>query len=114
MDPNRKVMISDSTTGPHSSYYPSPYPSYHDNSTVPSTSTAPENLVSPSKSTKTAVDQQQSLLEKRKFACSFEGCNKSFNRRDYLERHAANHLPVKPFLCRPCNRHFARGDLYEK
>jgi hypothetical protein len=26
----------------------------------------------------------------RKFACSYQGCTKSFNRKDYLERHAAN------------------------
>lgn len=51
--------------------------------------------------------------EPRRFVCTFDGCNKSFNRRDYLERHAANHLPVKPFYCEPCHRYFARGDLYE-
>ena len=48
-----------------------------------------------------------------KFECTFDGCKKSFNRRDYLERHAANHLPVKPFVCEPCSRSFARSDLYE-
>jgi hypothetical protein len=48
-----------------------------------------------------------------KFECTYKGCTKSFNRRDYLERHAANHLPVKPFMCGPCNRSFARSDLYE-
>ncbi|KAA8902057.1 hypothetical protein TRICI_005945 [Trichomonascus ciferrii] len=48
-----------------------------------------------------------------KFECTYKGCTKSFNRRDYLERHAANHLPVKPFTCGPCNRSFARSDLYE-
>lgn len=26
----------------------------------------------------------------RPFACPHEGCTKAFNRRDYLERHAAN------------------------
>lgn len=48
-----------------------------------------------------------------KFECTYKGCKKSFNRRDYLERHAANHLAVKPFMCGPCNRSFARSDLYE-
>ncbi|CAN6643855.1 hypothetical protein TRVA0_020S00936 [Trichomonascus vanleenenianus] len=48
-----------------------------------------------------------------KYTCSYKGCTKSFNRRDYLERHAANHLPVKPFVCEPCNRQFARSDLFE-
>lgn len=48
-----------------------------------------------------------------KFVCDYEGCTKSFNRRDYLERHAANHMVVKPYICGPCNRSFARSDLYE-
>lgn len=26
----------------------------------------------------------------RQYVCTFEGCSKAFNRRDYLERHAAN------------------------
>lgn len=49
----------------------------------------------------------------KKFYCEFAGCEKSFNRRDYLERHAVNHLAVKPFYCRQCKRHFSRKDLYD-
>lgn len=36
-----------------------------------------------------------------------------FNRKDYLERHAANHLFVKPFVCKLCDRQFSRKDLYD-
>lgn len=49
----------------------------------------------------------------KQFRCSFPGCDKVFNRRDYLERHAANHLSVKPFVCVLCSRHFSRKDLYD-
>lgn len=59
------------------------------------------------------MPDMSSTKERRRFVCAHEGCNKSFNRRDYLERHAANHLPVKPYYCEPCYRCFARGDLYE-
>lgn len=48
-----------------------------------------------------------------KFVCQHEGCGKAFNRRDYLDRHAANHLEVKPYHCATCDRFFARHDLYE-
>jgi len=49
----------------------------------------------------------------KQFVCSHPGCSKTFNRRDYLERHATNHLKVKPFVCVQCNRHFSRKDLYD-
>lgn len=49
----------------------------------------------------------------KKFSCEFPGCDKSFNRRDYLERHAVNHLSVKPFVCEQCKRQFSRKDLYD-
>lgn len=49
----------------------------------------------------------------KKFYCEFPGCDKAFNRRDYLERHAVNHLAIKPFFCRQCKRHFSRKDLYD-
>lgn len=48
-----------------------------------------------------------------KFVCEHEGCGKAFNRRDYLDRHAANHLEVKPYHCATCDRYFARHDLYD-
>lgn len=52
-------------------------------------------------------------LRALRFKCEHPGCGKMFNRRDYLERHAANHLDVKPFVCRICDRSFSRKDLYD-
>lgn len=49
----------------------------------------------------------------KQFRCTHPGCEKVFNRKDYLERHAANHLFVKPFVCKLCNRQFSRRDLYD-
>lgn len=42
--------------------------------------------------------QQQQPKQERQYACTFEGCTKSFNRRDYLERHAANRKFIIKFL----------------
>lgn len=53
------------------------------------------------------------FTEHKQFRCSHPGCDKVFNRRDYLERHATNHLSVKPFVCVQCDRHFSRKDLYD-
>lgn len=50
----------------------------------------------------------------RRFVCQTEGCGKSFNRRDYLFRHEANHSDVKPFSCAQCQLGFSRKDILEK
>lgn len=57
-----------------------------------------------------AVVQKQD----RKFACTHPGCGKTFNRKDYLARHSANHLEVRPYQCPICPSQFARQDLLEK
>uniref|UniRef100_A0A060T5A4 ARAD1C10472p n=1 Tax=Blastobotrys adeninivorans TaxID=409370 RepID=A0A060T5A4_BLAAD len=55
-----------------------------------------------------------SVSATKKFKCDHPGCTKSFNRRDYLLRHAANHLEVLPYQCPQCPLRFARADLLEK
>ncbi|KAK9476225.1 fungal-specific transcription factor domain-containing protein [Lipomyces japonicus] len=50
----------------------------------------------------------------KKFKCLHPGCGKTFNRKDYLARHSANHLEVRPFQCPICSLHFARQDLLDK
>ncbi|KAK9449731.1 fungal-specific transcription factor domain-containing protein [Limtongia smithiae] len=50
----------------------------------------------------------------KKFKCLHPGCGKTFNRKDYLARHAANHLEVRPYQCPICPSQFARQDLLEK
>ncbi|KAK9372201.1 fungal-specific transcription factor domain-containing protein [Lipomyces chichibuensis] len=66
------------------------------------------------------VDNDESALGdtvksiSKKFKCLHQGCGKMFNRKDYLARHAVNHLPVRPYQCPICPSQFARQDLLEK
>lgn len=48
------------------------------------------------------------------FRCQTAGCGKTFTRKDYLERHNANHNTVKPFTCVQCQILFSRKDILEK
>ncbi|KAG5361555.1 hypothetical protein CJU90_2943 [Yarrowia sp. C11] len=54
------------------------------------------------------------MSDDRKFKCKHPGCEKTFNRRDYLIRHSANHLDTLPFQCQQCPMKFARADLLQK
>ncbi|KAK7204176.1 fungal-specific transcription factor domain-containing protein [Myxozyma melibiosi] len=65
---------------------------------------------------KRSRDASSSAAQKqdRKFACTHPGCGKTFNRKDYLARHSANHLEVRPYQCPICPSQFARQDLLEK
>ncbi|WWC88956.1 uncharacterized protein L201_003871 [Kwoniella dendrophila CBS 6074] len=47
------------------------------------------------------------------FFCTYEGCSKSFTRKDHLYRHAANHSS-ETFNCPKCNRPFKRVDLLQR
>ncbi len=48
-----------------------------------------------------------------RFRCGFPNCAKTFNRKDYVERHWNNHCERR-FSCDVCNVKFARSDLLEK
>lgn len=47
---------------------------------------------------------------KKKFACSHDGCGKSFSRSEHLHRHALNHKDGDN-TCLRCSAHFRRRDL---
>jgi hypothetical protein len=47
---------------------------------------------------------------KKKFACSWQGCGKSFSRSEHLHRHALNHKEGNN-TCLRCAAHFRRRDL---
>ncbi|XP_012946434.1 uncharacterized protein LOC101864590 [Aplysia californica] len=63
----------------------------------------PDTSVSPGTP---AVDQIQ-----KPFRCSYEGCDKSFRRRDKLEIHVRSHTGERPFVCtvEGCFKSYVRG-----
>ncbi|ORY29320.1 fungal-specific transcription factor domain-domain-containing protein [Naematelia encephala] len=67
-----------------------------------------------STSPSTDNDDSSRAVKRRAFACPHSGCNKSFGRRDYLERHSANHMISRPFSCPSCSKSFARADVLKR
>ncbi|QPG75303.1 hypothetical protein FOA43_002654 [Brettanomyces nanus] len=57
-------------------------------------------------------DKKQAVVSR--FKCPFPNCSKFFKRRDYLQRHEANHAAVRPFRCELCGISFSRKDLVRK
>lgn len=49
-------------------------------------------------------------INKKRFTCSFLGCNRSFARTEHLHRHGLNHK-VGDSTCTRCAAHFRRRDL---
>lgn len=73
-------------------------------STMPATGPRTSSL----SSNASAVDPS-----KKKFACLFEGCLKSFSRSEHLHRHSLNHKDGAN-TCTRCSAHFRRRDLLGK
>ncbi|EMR10430.1 hypothetical protein PNEG_01146 [Pneumocystis murina B123] len=49
---------------------------------------------------------------KRRYPCSFEGCNKAFQQQAHLRIHLRCHSGEKPFVCEHCGKTFAQlGNL---
>ncbi|XP_033113222.1 zinc finger protein 91-like [Anneissia japonica] len=44
------------------------------------------------------------------FACTHEGCERKFSRKDKLKDHLNTHLEVEPFKCTYCSKGFYRSD----
>jgi Zinc finger, C2H2 type len=61
-------------------------------------------------STSTASSKSGFTDPKKKFACSFPDCGKSFSRSEHLHRHALNHKDGNN-TCLRCRAHFRRRDL---
>lgn len=49
-----------------------------------------------------------------KFVCGIDNCDKSFIRREHLDRHRWNHCYHPDFTCKMCRAHFRRPDLLGK
>ena len=50
----------------------------------------------------------------RPFACKVHGCTRKFARNEELTRHKRIHSGVRPFLCTTCNKSFGRKDHLQK
>ncbi|KAL7424467.1 hypothetical protein Q5752_000151 [Cryptotrichosporon argae] len=59
-------------------------------------------------------DGERDAKRPKIYVCAHPGCGKSFGRRDYLERHAANHLRDRPYLCPTCGKSYARADVLKR
>ncbi|XP_065179187.1 zinc finger protein GLI2-like [Sycon ciliatum] len=48
------------------------------------------------------------------FVCDWQGCSWRFSRSDELARHKRMHLGIKPFQCKMCEKRFSRSDHLSK
>lgn len=48
------------------------------------------------------------LRDARKFMCSYVGCSKSYNAKNYLIEHERTHTGERPFSCENCDKAFFR------
>ncbi|KAK9465449.1 fungal-specific transcription factor domain-containing protein [Lipomyces arxii] len=56
-----------------------------------------------------------SISSGHKYACDYDGCDRSYNRLEHLTRHKLNHNPVaRRFSCPTCSKLFVRGDLLRR
>lgn len=83
-------------------------------------------LSAASRSTHSAADASAASSPKRKrasrkgqpkrFACTYEGCDRSYSRAEHLARHQLNHSPKQVYHCEVegCNHTFVRPDLFAR
>lgn len=50
------------------------------------------------------------ILGARPFACSWQFCDRTFVRLEFLKRHQLQHTGEKKYKCTECKRRFARKD----
>lgn len=48
------------------------------------------------------------------FTCPEANCNKSFLRKEHLNRHMRGHDPIRPFKCKDCEKTFTRSDILRR
>lgn len=74
-----------------------------------------DNVVDENKIDPKVEDDAKSIKagEKRRYHCTFAGCNRDYSRAEHLYRHQLNHNPKEIFRCHypGCTRTFVRQDL---
>ncbi|KAF8571460.1 hypothetical protein P879_00528 [Paragonimus westermani] len=54
--------------------------------------------------------EERSVVNKKRYTCSFADCGKRFTRPDELKRHHRIHTGDRPFACKYCPKTFGRSD----
>ncbi|KAA3680579.1 uncharacterized protein DEA37_0012312 [Paragonimus westermani] len=54
--------------------------------------------------------EEKSVVNKKRYICSFADCGKRFTRPDELKRHHRIHTGDRPFACKYCPKTFGRSD----
>ncbi|KAI9019878.1 hypothetical protein DFJ74DRAFT_674781 [Hyaloraphidium curvatum] len=72
----------------------------------------PPPVPEPPKRPPPKVEDEATAAKRRKYACTWSGCGKTFTTSGNLCRHRALHLSIQPFRCpiEGCPMRFSRAD----
>ena len=54
------------------------------------------------------VQVQPQQQQQKLYVCPYEGCNKSYNAKNYLVNHERLHTGERPYTCNNCGKGFSR------
>ncbi|KAL1710673.1 hypothetical protein EV121DRAFT_192394 [Schizophyllum commune] len=79
-------------------------------SKTPTRSRAPSRPRTPKAATGAPIIVNGQLVNdtKRRYACTYEGCDKAYSKPSRLEEHVRSHTGQRPFVCATCNKSYLR------